>query len=69
MNLDSYRIYRNRPKPLMGVPIVYYISDKDSTRFDIEEAIHEKHPNLSEIKTVRVGNWRYMGVITGGRDD
>jgi len=62
------RLCANRPKPLMGLNIVYHLSDvelEESYSGDmskVDDAIREKHPDLKEIKTLRYAGWIYKGV-------
>ena len=68
MDIERYRIYRNKPKPLMGYAIVYYISNVDVENFGgeavFDQAILEKNPKAANIQTVRIGCWSYKGVET-----
>ncbi len=62
------RLYKNRPKPLMGLNIVYHLSDVEllesysGDMSKVDDEIRKKHPELKEIKTVRYACWIYKGV-------
>jgi hypothetical protein len=71
MDLDKYRTYINRPKPIMGFPIFYCVPNTARTELTddiLEDIVRQKHPNLSKIHMFRYADWTYIGVIEGSKD-
>lgn len=65
MNIETYRIYQNRPKPLMYFPIVYCIPGfwlHGVTADYVRQSIRRQHPNISEMHTMEYAGSAYIGI-------